>query len=571
MGYLYREALKSQVEFELDKLKPEHYSDELSSYRVKTLKSTLFKKWSGGQASQNLLHQEALLRFEATVNRVRNHVIDVDDRILRYIRDEAHALFLCDEMQNNRLETLVDCMQYGKTGPGKSVACPENDFFTKMFNSGLSTTSFSLYETYVGNLSEQWLPAETNRRQLHSVQHVAGSKLGTVDKDVTKRRVICTEPVLNMFFQLGAKSIIESCLRDVHNLDVKKQQFLNRDLACAGSINGRFSTIDLSDASDSILVTFLESILPGSTFRTLMKMRSPYAVLPGSPDLIELPMISTMGNGYTFALMTSVFSCIVRALYRIHDIHPRNGINYAVYGDDIICLSQVTPMVLETLRRCGFVTNDDKTFTTGNFRESCGGDYLSGHDVRGVYIKELSNHASIYSSYNRLADWSTRHSIDLSGILGVLVGSVPIRFVPQQSPIDSGLRSPRETVWFYPRDKNGAIRYRSLEARQRRVPITTIYERNPLTYHGLLVAFLGGYVKGCSIMRPLNSVSYKVKARIDPVWEIPYPYKRLLASFPKGSELGVFERSPCWFYNQEHAVTVRRSLERHTLRMLEGS
>jgi hypothetical protein len=57
-----------------------------------------------------------------------------------------------------------------------------------------------------------------------------------------------------------------------------------------------------------------------------------------------------------------------------------------VFGDDLIVPSDCGHLILGSLRYLGFKVNRNKTFGTGKFRESCGGEYYDGHDVTPVYL-----------------------------------------------------------------------------------------------------------------------------------------------------------------------------------------
>jgi hypothetical protein len=59
------------------------------------------------------------------------------------------------------------------------------------------------------------------------------------------------------------------------------------------------------------------------------------------------------------------------------------------YGDDIIVASDQAPTVMRWLEAFGFQVNEDKSYWTGRFRESCGKDYYGGTDVSVVRVREL--------------------------------------------------------------------------------------------------------------------------------------------------------------------------------------
>jgi hypothetical protein len=60
-----------------------------------------------------------------------------------------------------------------------------------------------------------------------------------------------------------------------------------------------------------------------------------------------------------------------------------------VYGDDIIVPTDKVNSVLAALELFGFKVNVHKSFWTGRFRESCGGDFYEGTDVTPVKLRRL--------------------------------------------------------------------------------------------------------------------------------------------------------------------------------------
>jgi len=88
--------------------------------------------------------------------------------------------------------------------------------------------------------------------------------------------------------------------------------------------------------------------------------------------------VSSMGNGFTFDLMTIVLT----ALTRSYD--PQS----TVFGDDIIIDKSVAQSVIEDLKVAGFRVNLDKTNIDTGYRESCGAHfmddygYLTAFDLR---------------------------------------------------------------------------------------------------------------------------------------------------------------------------------------------
>lgn len=193
------------------------------------------------------------------------------------------------------------------------------------------------------------------------------SRFSTVPKNNEKDRPIDVQPLCNMLVQRRIGNGLRDLLRSVgHDLDVMAD--IHRDLIQ----NGRFATIDLSNASDSVQVKLIEFLFPASFVKLLTNSRSTFTEgLDGNFWITK--KISAMGNGFTFELMT----LILLALGRQYDE------SFSVFGDDIIVPNQFAQELVKDLESVGFVVNKDKTFIDSKFRESCGGNY---HDDFG-YIE----------------------------------------------------------------------------------------------------------------------------------------------------------------------------------------
>lgn len=222
-------------------------------------------------------------------------------------------------------------------------------------------------------------------------EYVRGNRFSTVPKDSTKRRGICVEPSINLGYQLSIGAHMKRRLK-LMGLDLSGPpkenvlsvgQILHRELARAGSIDGSWSTIDLSNASDTVSTQLVKLLLPAAWFELLDSVRSKFTQVDGKWVLLE--KFSSMGNGFTFELETLLYASLA------HACGGNVGGDAFVYGDDIICRPKVAVELLPVLKFFGFTPNKKKTFLTGNFRESCGGDFFKGKAVRPYYIKELPN------------------------------------------------------------------------------------------------------------------------------------------------------------------------------------
>lgn len=205
---------------------------------------------------------------------------------------------------------------------------------------------------------------------------VGGNVLFTVPKSSKTDRVICFEPHMNIRLQLAVGSYIRGrLLRHGVNLN---DQSINRRRALLASRFGKMATIDLSSASDTIARELVFELLPIDWACLLDDLRSHYTTWPdGSTRKNE--KFSSMGNGFTFELESLIFFALCKAVSE----------NVSVYGDDIVIPTESFSRVARVLRACGFTLNDRKSFSTGYFRESCGGDYFGGVDCTPVFLRKL--------------------------------------------------------------------------------------------------------------------------------------------------------------------------------------
>lgn len=224
-------------------------------------------------------------------------------------------------------------------------------------------------------------------------------KLTTVPKSWKTDRTIMIEPMLNTLVQKGIGTLIRNALGD-RGINLRDQN-RNKKLAQMGSIDGSNATLDLSSASDCVSIELVRQLLPVDWFDLLMSVRTPTVLVNTvgreQPTLIRLQKMSSMGNGFTFELESLIFFALAVSTTRYLDLPTSN---VSVYGDDIIVPVNAAPLLMEILNLAGFIINTDKSFWTGNFRESCGGDYVLGHDVRPFYVRDNISDMILYSFHN---------------------------------------------------------------------------------------------------------------------------------------------------------------------------
>lgn len=201
------------------------------------------------------------------------------------------------------------------------------------------------------------------------VNLVRGSRFNTVPKNNQKRRPINIEPFGNILVQRQIGNHIRKCLKDQGlNLDTLADVHRKR------ISDPRYATIDLKNASDSVSTALVNFMFPKGLAKAIDVSRSP--LLYGyDKEYHTLKKVSSMGNGFTFEVMTAILNALCKSL------DPTSS----VFGDDIVILKDCAPRLIELLQGVGFTVNLEKSFLTGPFRESCGANY---HDDYG-YIKSF--------------------------------------------------------------------------------------------------------------------------------------------------------------------------------------
>jgi hypothetical protein len=214
----------------------------------------------------------------------------------------------------------------------------------------------------------------------------------SVPKTLKSPRIIAIEPTAMQYAQQSVLSaILDSWQEDsfLTRLITLQDQTPNQRMAREGSLKGNLATIDLSEASDRVsnqLVRYL--LAPWPDFAEAVDAcRSRSADVPGY-GVIRLAKFASMGSALTFPIETMVFLAVV--FHRLRLSHPTASIERVkslalqstrAYGDDLICPVDIVRDVISDLESLGFKVNGDKTFYTGQFRESCGKDYFLGIDV----------------------------------------------------------------------------------------------------------------------------------------------------------------------------------------------
>jgi len=206
---------------------------------------------------------------------------------------------------------------------------------------------------------------------------VRGGRLSFVPKNAKTMRPIEVAPLLNTVMQKLFGNYIRSRLKKF-GLNLRTAQSKHRMLARLSSITDALATIDLKSASDTISTSIVMELLPYKWFDVLDQLRS--KCFRVDDKWYPYEKFSAMGNGYTFELETLIFWALAKAV-----VPKGQWEQVSVYGDDIIIPKEYAPKLISLLNHCGFDTNVEKSFISGPFKESCGGDYFNGVNVRPFY------------------------------------------------------------------------------------------------------------------------------------------------------------------------------------------
>lgn len=224
-------------------------------------------------------------------------------------------------------------------------------------------------------------------------------KVVFVPKTLKTPRVIAVEPSHVQYMQQGLMEHFVSKIEShpLTRMSIRfRDQSVNNDAARIASIDKRKSTIDLSDASDRVSWSLVKRIFRGlPVLDYIDACRSRHAVLPDKTSL-ELKKFASMGSAMCFPMEALVFYILIQS-----GVHKKLGIrpsarsienisrNIDIYGDDIIIPCGWLECVVTELEAFTLRVNRRKSFSKSHFRESCGGDFYNGVDVKPAYLRRV--------------------------------------------------------------------------------------------------------------------------------------------------------------------------------------
>jgi len=222
---------------------------------------------------------------------------------------------------------------------------------------------------------------------------VHGNRFSTVPKNNLKDRPICIEPLANILVQRTIGLGIRRVISNYFGIDLNTSADLHRRLIS----DDKFATIDLKDASDSISTSLCKYLFPRWFFDLLENSRS-QMTLGIDDDFYLINKISSMGNGFTFELMSLILLSLGRSI----------SVDSYAFGDDLIIPNDYSDTLVSALQIGQFEVNMEKTHIHSNYRESCGAHYYDGYGyITSFDVKYPKSIHDIIVTLNKLG-WLSR-------------------------------------------------------------------------------------------------------------------------------------------------------------------
>lgn len=417
----------------------------------------LFKRYrfSDDKFTDAQLEREAKEKFKATQLRCAEPIDMTRSLMLVLQRARRIAKGILGEYDK---EEHKHCCRFGKR------ACNGTPYRSSYLDTKLMSSPFTGSTEHISWLREClqqdeilndiWMTSLNDLR----VRAVECLQYACVPKSFKAHRGMMPNTLAGTFYSSGLGKMFEVRLKR-RRLNIRKLQEIHKRLVRRASKTRKLVTADLSSASDSITLVLLRWILPAKWYRAVVHGRSRYVQI--DDEQIYLSSIVTMGLGVTFPLQTLIFYCLLKAIGEL-----LGGNHFvSVYGDDLIYSSHMHKYVAEIFPKLHLTLNEDKTYVQDHFRESCGGDYYRGVDVRpyqpegcGQHLYGPGRQSFLYRLYNGLkARWCDEDiPVTLDYLLSELqfldFDGCAIHQVPPSFPDGSGIKmdKPSKAAMFKP-------------------------------------------------------------------------------------------------------------------------
>lgn len=294
-------------------------------------------------------------------------------------------------------------------GPGVSTLIKGEDVsvFKKFHQEGgITRDLYDFVRPWFSTAYPLWQTHRALETEASWFEFQVGNEVVTVPKNSKTDRVIAIEPGINLWFQKALGAMVRRRLRRV-GIDLNSQ-VKNQQLAWEGSKNHLLATVDFSSASDSISLEVVRDLLPPRWFQIMDLCRSKFGSIKGSSFRWE--KFSSMGNAFTFELESLIFYAASVAVLEFQGQNASVS-QISVFGDDVIIPADCFELYSSFCGFLGFTVNRKKSFSTGEFRESCGSHFFGGISCKPIFLKERLSHVeSFFKLANGIRNLAHRHN-----------------------------------------------------------------------------------------------------------------------------------------------------------------
>jgi hypothetical protein len=470
-----------------DSLSEQKYSDATSHF-VANQFSLLVRKYPWPKSVMDLKPRDRAIKLFTVAEKrcermnVKIKLLQIDRSRDRFRKELGIAKSWINRVLGTRpnYRAIADMADYG---PGASLGVhgDATSYFRKISKIGMTVTPGAIHHGFLAytrnyHLLESLMDRGGDGRfvcydmevafatYLSRIRVVTNNKLSFVPKTAKTNRTIAVEPLLNGLFQKGIDQYMRKRL-SLFNIDLSDQG-KNQEFAREGSMNDSedgFVTIDLKSASDSISTELVRSLLPDDWYRLLARTRSPCYELDKVVKAYN--KFCSMGNGFCFPLESLIFAS---ACVSLDCGSP--GVDFLVYGDDLIVRKRYAKDLISLLGNWGFRVNTDKTFLEGPFRESCGRDWFGGQDVRPFTLDYALDTIQDVFKFLNLTCRNERTTKFFQSVRDMVINHIPIDvrfFRPLKGEEDSGIDSLGSEFMTAPSCHYNGVKWRWLELASR--------------------------------------------------------------------------------------------------------
>ncbi len=233
------------------------------------------------------------------------------------------------------------------------------------------------------------------------------SVLIAVPKTQKGPRLIAKEPTCHQWCQQSVREYLSESIKHSAvgaSIDFRRQD-LSAELVLTASVDKSLATVDLTAASDRLSCWLVERLFRAnhSLLSAFIASRTRFIINDmdkKSPKLHKLRKFASMGSALTFPVQSlSFYILCVAAGVVATGSHIGKWKKLArqvrVYGDDLIVPVLWMPVLERLFELLYLRINRSKTFSAGNFRESCGTDAYAGVNVSPGQVTQVFDESKL--------------------------------------------------------------------------------------------------------------------------------------------------------------------------------